>query len=369
MTSATVPSLRCRALKVRLWLSVVLAWCIFAVLPPGLSSDAGSAQARSKTAGKQAGVAKKSDKAKAGKRAAGKSTRKVARARKSSRVRNKTRRAEARPTLARAFGLHKASDPAGLRSSAAFLLDVDSGRVLLDKNGGQVLPIASITKLMTVMVVLDAEQSMREMLTISREDIDRQRNSSSRLPVGTRLSRREMIQLALMASANRAANALGRHYPGGLTAFVSAMNAKARLLGLFDTRFADPTGLSGANVSSARDLARLMQAAAEYKILREDSTLDSLQVDTGYRVQRFGNTNPLVHDEQWDVALQKTGYISEAGRCLTMLTRIDGRMVAMVFLASQGRLTRIADARRARNWLLSSGELTKMASAGPETTN
>ncbi|MEZ5661397.1 MAG: serine hydrolase [Burkholderiaceae bacterium] len=273
------------------------------------------------------------------------------------------------PTLASVFGLQDAEDPAGLRSSVAYLLDVDTGRVLLDKNANQVLPIASITKLMTVMVVLDAEQPLREMLTITGEDVDRERGSSSRLPVGTRLSRREMIQLALMASENRAANALGRHYPGGLPAFVSAMNAKARLLGLTDARFSDPTGLSGANVASARDLGRLLQVAAEYEIIREDSTREALSVDTGYRVQRFGNTNLLVSDDDWDIAVQKTGYISEAGRCLVMLTRLDGRRVAMVFLAAYGKYTRIADARRARRWLDASGELTALASSGSSITN
>ncbi|MEZ5649126.1 MAG: serine hydrolase [Burkholderiaceae bacterium] len=274
-----------------------------------------------------------------------------------------------RPTLARAFGLDAAEDPAGLRSSVAYLLDVDSGRVLLEKNASQVLPIASITKLMTTMVVLDAEQPMQEMLTITSDDVDRERHSSSRLPVGTRLSRREMIQLALMASENRAAHALGRSYPGGLAAFVSAMNAKARLLGLTDARFSDPTGLSNANVASARDLGRLLQAAAEYDVIREDSTREGMSVDTGYRVQRFGNTNLLVGDDDWEIDVQKTGYISEAGRCLVMLTRLDGRQVAMVFLASYGKYTRIADARRARRWLDSSGELTTVASVSAASAN
>lgn len=274
-----------------------------------------------------------------------------------------------RPTLAAAFGLNETDDPAGLRSSVAYVLDVDSDRVLLEKNAGQVLPIASITKLMTVMVVLDADQPMREMIRITREDIDRERHSSSRLPVGTRLSRRELIKLALMASANRAAHALGRQYPGGLTAFVSAMNAKARLLGLMDTRFADPTGLSGANVSSARDLARLLKAAAEYAVIREDSTLEGLSVDTGYRVQRFANTNLLVQDEGWEIDVQKTGFISEAGRCLVMLTRIDGRQLAMVFLASNGKYTRIADARRVRKWLQTNGAVTAMVSTQSVAAN
>ena len=385
VTLKSVPVSRLRQSWPALCLLTILAWCLTTLAPvmPGVhlgsvyASEKGatnkqvrrvSAEARRKAAAKSKSASKRKvaakSKAAASSKAAGKS--KIARKARSA---NRAPAALARPTLARAFGLHHVTDPAGLRSSVAYLLDVDSGRALREKNADQVLPIASITKLMTVMVVLDAEQPMREMLTVTRDDIDRLRGSSSRLPVGTRLSRREMIQLALLASENRAANALGRHYPGGLKAFVSAMNAKARLLGLLETRFADPTGLSGANVSSAHDLARLLQAAAEYKILREDSTLDAVRVDTGYRVQRFGTTNPLVRDDKWDVVLQKTGYISEAGRCLAMLARVDGRLVAMVFLDAQGSLTRIADARRARRWLEHSGELTKVASAGEDTTH
>ncbi len=266
-----------------------------------------------------------------------------------------TVRAVARPTMGTAFGLHQTDDPLDLRSSVAYVYEPASGRVLFEKNSGVVLPIASITKLMTAIVVLDAAQSPREMLTITSDDIDRLRNSSSRLAVGTRLSRAEMLQLALMSSANRAAHALGRHYPGGLKAFVSAMNAKAMLFGMTDTRFSDPTGLSGANVSSATDLARLVEMASEYPLIRKYSTATGLRVDTGYRRLNFHNTNRLIANESWSIGLQKTGYIAEAGRCLVMQARIDGRELVMVLLDSNGSRSRFADAGRIRKWLQRSG--------------
>ena len=208
---------------------------------------------------------------------------------------------------------------------------------------------------MTAIVVLDAGLPMREMLTVTRADIDRLRGSSSRLGIGTRLSRAEMLQLALMSSANRAANALGRHYPGGIKAFVSAMNAKARLFGMTDTRFADPTGLSGANVSTATDLARLASMASEYPLIRRYSTAQSLRVDTGYKRLSFHNTNRLIANQNWSIGLQKTGYIAEAGRCLVMVARIDGRNLVIVLLDSNGNTSRFADARRIRQWLLNTG--------------
>ncbi len=247
----------------------------------------------------------------------------------------------------------------------AYVFEPATQRVLLSKNSGVVLPIASITKLMTAIVVLDAGQSHKEMLTVTRADIDRLRGSRSRLAVGTRLSRGEMLQLALMSSANRAANALGRHYPGGLKAFVSAMNAKARLFGMTDTQFADPSGLSGSNVSSATDLARLTAIASDYPLVRQYSTASGLQVDTGYRRLQFHNTNRLIASNSWSIGLQKTGYIAEAGRCLVMQTRIDGRELVIVLLDSAGSRSRFADARRIKKWLQKSGP--KIYAAGGST--
>lgn len=280
----------------------------------------------------------------------------------------RVRHASARPTLGTAFGLHRVEDPLSLRSSVAYVFEPSTQRVLFSKNSGVVLPIASITKLMTAIVVLDARQSLTEMLTITRADIDRLRGSSSRLAVGTRLSRGEMLQLALMSSANRAANALGRHYPGGLKAFVSAMNAKARLFGMTDTQFADPSGLSGANVSSATDLARLVAIASDYPLVRQFSTATGLRVDTGYRRLQFHNTNRLIANDSWSIGLQKTGFIDEAGRCLVMQARIDGRDLVIVLLDSAGSRSRFADAVRIKKWLLKSGPQI-YAAGGMNTVN
>ena len=260
-------------------------------------------------------------------------------------------RAVGRPSIAEAFGLRNVVDPLALHSSVALVFDPRDGEVLYAKNPGAVLPIASITKLMTAMVILDAELPGNEMIRITDADVDRERFSGSRLAPGVRLSRLELLQLALMASENRAAHALGRTYPGGLEAFTSAMNAKAQLIGMSDSQFVEPTGLSSANVSTARDLARLVTAAFEYPMIRQYSTASALTVDTGYRQLAFHNTNRLVSSSKWDISLQKTGYISEAGRCLVMQTRIDGAPVGMVLLDSTGRNSRYGDAQRIRKWL------------------
>ena len=298
---------------------------------------------------KRKAATRKSAKRQAKKRRVAKRSARKTRAKKSRRY------VAARPTLGTVFRLHQAPDPLSLRSSVAYVLEPDSQRVLFAKNSGVVLPIASITKLMTAIVVLDADQPMREMLTVTRADIDRLRGSRSRLAVGTRLSRAEMLQLALMSSANRAANALGRHYPGGLKAFVSAMNARARLFGMTDTQFADPTGLSGANVSSAKDIARLANMANDYPLIRKYSTASGLQVDTGYKRLNFHNTNRLIASDSWSIGLQKTGYIAEAGRCLVMVARIDGRNLVMVLLDSNGSSSRFTDAGRIKRWLMKDG--------------
>ncbi|MCB1959640.1 MAG: D-alanyl-D-alanine endopeptidase [Rhodocyclaceae bacterium] len=256
--------------------------------------------------------------------------------------------AQARPALLAAEA--RADDPE-LRSEAFLIVDQRSGRVLLERNAARVAPIASLTKLMTAMVVLDSKQSLSETLQVSYQDVDTLRKSRSRLPVGARLSRQELLRLALMASENRAASALARNHPGGMRAFVQAMNAKARALGLQRTRFAESTGLSAGNVSTPRDLARLVQAAASYPLIRNFSTDSEHAVTINGRVREFRNTNNLVRDPQWDIGLSKTGYIKEAGRCLVMQAWVQERPLLIVLLDSFGRYTRTADARRLRNWL------------------
>jgi D-alanyl-D-alanine endopeptidase (penicillin-binding protein 7) len=256
-----------------------------------------------------------------------------------------------RLSIGQAIGLHLVDDPLDLSSSVALVLDQQTGETLYQKNADAVLPIASITKVMTSMVVLDAGLPLDEMIEVTEADRDTERHSSSRLAIGARLSRAEMLHLALMASENRAAHALGRSYPGGLPAFVSAMNAKARAVGMADSRFADPTGLSSGNVSNARDLAVMVRAASGYPLIRQYSTATELTVDTGYRQVAFRSTNRLVDHRDWDIGMQKTGYISEAGKCLVMQARIDGRPTIIVLLDSAGTAGRFADAQRLRKWL------------------
>lgn len=238
-----------------------------------------------------------------------------------------------------------------LRSSVALVQDQRTGELLVDKQSGQVVPIASITKLMTAVVVLDAGLDLEEVLSIEPEDVDTLRHSRSRLPVRTRLTRREAMMLALMASENRAAHALGRTYPGGLAAFVARMNAKARELGLHETRFEDPAGLSGGNVASARDLARLVDAAYHYPQIRDFSTRDKASLDSGRRSLQFINTNALVRGHRWRIGLSKTGYIEEAGKCLVMQARLADRPVVIVLLDSWGKYTRLGDAQRIKQWM------------------
>jgi D-alanyl-D-alanine endopeptidase (penicillin-binding protein 7) len=259
--------------------------------------------------------------------------------------------APARPSVGRLYGLHATDDPLELKSSVALVVDQDTQQVLFSKNPQAVLPIASITKLMTALVVTEAGLSLDEMLTISQDDVDTEKGSRSRLTVGTQLTRGEMLLLALMSSENRAAHALGRHYPGGMEAFVGAMNAKAQLLGMTDTRYVEPTGLSSKNRASANDLARLVDAAYSHPIIRELSTSVEAQVDVGKRQLQFRSTNGLIRNPQWEIGLQKTGYISEAGRCLVMQAELAGRKLIMVLLDSAGKYSRIGDAERIRKWL------------------
>jgi len=257
----------------------------------------------------------------------------------------------ARPSFGQLAGLHGMQDELDLKSSAALVIDQETSEVLFSKNDSAVLPIASLTKLMTGLVVSEAKLPMDEMITITQDDVDTEKHSSSRLRVGAMLTRGELLHLALMSSENRAAHALGRTYPGGLGAFVSLMNAKAKMLGMKDTRYVEPTGLSSNNQSSAHDLATLVSAAYTDSVLREYSTSPGHEVTIGNRTLKFNTTNRLVKNPDWEIGIQKTGYISEAGQCLVMQAKIAGRKLIMVFLDSAGKLSRIADAERVRRWV------------------
>ena len=240
-----------------------------------------------------------------------------------------------------------------LGSAVALVQDADTGEVVLAKNSDTPVPIASITKLMTAMVVLDARLDLEKEVTITHADRDFRKGTRSRLRDGAVLTRDDLLLLALMSSENRAAAALARTYPGGTEAFVAAMNAKARALGMNDSRFADPTGLTSANVSSARDLARLVRAAHDYPLIREYSTRDRAFIRARGQTLAFHNTNALVRNSSsgWEIGLSKTGYISEAGRCLVMRVRVASRDLILVLLDSWGKYTRVADAKRIRRWL------------------
>lgn len=253
------------------------------------------------------------------------------------------------------YGLHHTADPLDLKSSVALVMDQDTNEILLAKNSEAVLPIASLTKLMTALVVVEARLPMDEILTVTQDDVDTEKNSSSRLAVGTTLTRGEALHLALMSSENRAAHALGRHYPGGLSAFVAAMNAKAQQLGMRDTHYVEPTGLSSQNQSSAKDLANLVKSASQQTLIRELSTSTGYAFQKGARQIQFRNTNSLVRNPTWDIGLQKTGYIVEAGRCLVMQARMAGRKLIMVFLDSSGKYSRLGDAERVRRWIETAG--------------
>ncbi|MDR2924381.1 MAG: serine hydrolase [Azoarcus sp.] len=238
-----------------------------------------------------------------------------------------------------------------LSSSAFYVTNQNTGEVLLQRNARGVIPIASITKLMTAIVVLESGSSLHEMLTISEDDVDYLKGTGSRLGVGTRLTREEMLQLALMSSENRAASALARHYPGGRSAFIEAMNAKARLLAMYDSHFYDSTGLTPRNVSSPRDLSRLVAAASNYPLIRQFSTTDERYVYINGRAKRFGNTNGLVRSADWNITVSKTGYISEAGRCLVMQAWMQDQPLLIVLMDASGRSMRTVDAQRVRLWL------------------
>ncbi len=247
-----------------------------------------------------------------------------------------------------------------LQSSAFIVQEVNTGKVLLEKNANLAVPIASITKLMTSMVVLDAHQSLSEIIEISDDDVDRLKGTSSRLAVGTRLSREEMLRLALMASENRAASSLARSYPGGMQAFLEAVQVKSKMMGLTATHLFDGTGLNKNNVSSAHDLAILVANASRYPLIREFSTSPEYTAELSRgRAHTFHNTNSLVKSSDWQIDVQKTGFINESGKCLVMQAWLGNKPIAIVLLDSNGRYTRIADANRVRKWFE-----TTMASHG-----
>ncbi len=256
-----------------------------------------------------------------------------------------------RISFGQAYGLHATTDELDLKSSVALVLDQDTKEVLFSKNSSAVLPIASLTKLMTALVVTENKMPLNEVLSITQDDIDLEKGSRSRLIVGTQLTREQMLHLALMSSENRAANALGRSYPGGVGAFVVAMNRKAADLGMRDTHYVEPTGLSSGNQSSARDLATLVNAAHRHRIIRELSTSPEYQVEVGNHQLQFHNTNRLIANPSWEIGLQKTGYITEAGRCLVMQAKMAGRQLIMIFLDSNGKYSRLGDAERVRKWM------------------
>jgi D-alanyl-D-alanine endopeptidase (penicillin-binding protein 7) len=277
---------------------------------------------------------------------------KLVRVAKTPRAPRKLAYVPSQPSFGQIAGLHSSADPLDLKSSVAFVIDQDTDQVLLSKNSSAVLPIASITKLMTALVVVEAGLPLEERLTIDSADVVGA--NRSRLAVGTQMSRGDLLHLALMSSENRAAHALGRNYPGGLDAFVAAMNSKAQALGMRDTRYVEPTGLSSDNQSSAVDLSMLVKAASDHSLIRELSTARDAQVAVGARQVQYRNTNGLVSNPSWDIALQKTGYISAAGRCVVMQAELAGRKLIMVLLDSAGKYSRIGDAERIRHWLAQS---------------
>jgi serine-type D-Ala-D-Ala endopeptidase (penicillin-binding protein 7) len=255
------------------------------------------------------------------------------------------------PSVGSAFGLHDTPDSLALRSSVAYVVDQNTAETLFDKNSQAVVPIASISKLMMAMVVLDSKAPLTETIEVTDDDRDFEKNTGSRLSVGSQLSREDMLHIALMASENRAAAALSRYYPNGRPGFIAAMNAKAKSLGMTDTHFENSTGLTSQNVSSARDLVKMVNAAFQYPVIRKFSTDTSYEVYTGKRTIAYNSTNALIRNPSWDIGLQKTGFINEAGECLVMQATINGRPVVMVLLDSSGKYSRFADAGRLRGFL------------------
>ncbi len=271
--------------------------------------------------------------------------------------------------LAKAESLNYADVATGklrLLSNAVVVQDQVSGTMLFEKNSEAVLPIASITKLMTAMVTLDGHQSLKDEVSIGDDDVDTVRRSTSHVPVGTVLSREHAMRLALMSSENRAAHTLARHFPGGTAAFVTAMNVKAQALGLKDTKFFDPTGLNSGNVSSARDLAKMVAAASTYPLIREFTTTAEYPVALGHHMRTFHNTNALVRGGTWEIGVSKTGFINESGKCLVMQAWFNNKPTIIVLLDSMGKMTRVADAQRIKKWIeANGGKVAKVAMVKP----
>ncbi len=239
-----------------------------------------------------------------------------------------------------------------LTSQAALIFNNKTGEILYQKNADRVMPIASISKLMSAMVVLDARLDMNERITITPDEIDRLKGTSSRLAVGTTLTRGELLHLSLMSSENRATHALGRTYPGGMSAFVAAMNAKAQSLGMYSSRFYEPTGLNFQNVSTANDLNRMVAAASKYPLISKNSTSNYGSVWTANGRQNYKNSNALVREGSWNIELQKTGYIREAGRSMVVKANVQNQPITIVLLNSPTSTTRVNDARKIESWML-----------------
>jgi D-alanyl-D-alanine endopeptidase (penicillin-binding protein 7) len=334
-------------------LALTLSWGGFAVAAPGKCNGAAKTRgackpASTSMASKYAGRKKGKTQAVSGKKANRMARVKSTLAKRlAAAKRGRPARSSDEPIVLR---VNELGEPQ-LSSGAFYVINQTTGEVLLQKRARDVIPIASITKLMTAIVVLESGKSLNETLTITDEDVDYLKGTSSRLGVGTRLTREEMLQLALMSSENRAASALGRNYPGGRSAFVEAMNAKARLLGMHDTHFYDTTGLTPRNVSSPRDLSRLVIAASAFSQIQEFSTTAERYVYINDQLKRFGNTNGLVKSADWNITLSKTGYISEAGRCLVMQAWMDNQPLVIVLMDADGRNMRVVDAQRVRMWL------------------
>lgn len=317
--------------------------------PPAKVAPKRKVQTAQKTTAAKKSIAKPSPRRSASAKSASASS--VKTARNQSKPQTNAAARSVRVSYAQMAGLHTTSDALGLHSSVALVVDQETNEVLFSKNDHAVLPIASLTKLMTGLVIAEANLPMKERIRITQADVDTEKWSSSRLAVGTVLSRGELMHLALMSSENRAAHALGRTFPGGMNAFVKAMNERAVLTGMRDTRFVEPTGLSSANQSSASDLAVLAGMAYNEPMLRELSTSHGRAVAVGRKTLQYNNTNRLVKNPDWDIGLQKTGYISEAGRCLVMQAQVAGRNLIMVFLDSSGKFSRLGDAERVRKWV------------------
>lgn len=331
----------------RLPLTLAALPVVLALVLGGAGESAQAAEKKS-TSAKRSGVAV-SKSAQSGKLL---TSAKTAKAAKSGKQKARAKKAAPpRPSLGQRTGLGATPDPLDLRSNVAWVIDQDTQEVLFSKNEQAVLPIASVTKLMTGLVVAEAGLNLQERIVITQEDANLGSSSRSRLAVGTSYTREELLNLALMSSENRAAHALGRTYPGGMNAFVARMNARATSLGMSHTRYVEPTGLSSDNRSNAQDLSKLVVMASTVPLLREFSTSPQREVEVGARTLQFNNTNQLVRNPEWHIGVQKTGYISEAGRCLVMQAQMAGRRLVMVFLDSVGKMSRIADAERVRRWL------------------